>query len=68
LPLLDVPNPQKVGYAIPLALCRASESIEPALKLARQYQVEIGQAGRHQILSRQQSYDGSTLGAGPSSS
>ena len=40
-----------------------SESIETALKLARQYQVEIGQTGRYQILSRQQSYHGSTLGA-----
>jgi adenosylmethionine-8-amino-7-oxononanoate aminotransferase len=40
-----------------------SESIETALKLARQYQVEIGQKQRYQILSRQQSYHGSTLGA-----
>jgi len=40
-----------------------SESIETALKLARQYQVEIGQPRRHQILSRNQSYHGSTLGA-----
>lgn len=40
-----------------------SESIETALKLARQYQVEIGQTRRHQILSRHQSYHGSTLGA-----
>lgn len=40
-----------------------SESIEAALKLARQYQVEIGETGRCQILSRQQSYHGSTLGA-----
>ena len=40
-----------------------SESIETALKLARQYQVEIGQPKRHRILSRQQSYHGSTLGA-----
>jgi adenosylmethionine-8-amino-7-oxononanoate aminotransferase len=40
-----------------------SESIETALKLARQYQVEIGQPRRHQIISRQQSYHGSTLGA-----
>lgn len=40
-----------------------SESVETALKLARQYQVEIGQKNRHQILSRQQSYHGSTLGA-----
>ncbi len=40
-----------------------SESIETALKLARQYQVEIGQPARHQTISRQQSYHGSTLGA-----
>jgi adenosylmethionine-8-amino-7-oxononanoate aminotransferase len=40
-----------------------SESIETALKLARQYQVEIGQKQRYQVLSRQQSYHGSTLGA-----
>ena len=40
-----------------------SEAIETALKMARQYQVEIGQPRRHQILSRTQSYHGSTLGA-----
>jgi adenosylmethionine-8-amino-7-oxononanoate aminotransferase len=43
--------------------CGGSESVETALKLARQYQVEIGQTKRYQILSRQQSYHGSTLGA-----
>ncbi len=43
--------------------CGGSESIETALKLARQYQVEIGQLRRYQVLSRQQSYHGSTLGA-----
>jgi adenosylmethionine-8-amino-7-oxononanoate aminotransferase len=40
-----------------------SEAIETALKLARQYQVEACQTSRHQILSRTQSYHGSTLGA-----
>jgi adenosylmethionine-8-amino-7-oxononanoate aminotransferase len=40
-----------------------SESVETALKLARHYQVEIGQTKRHQILSRDQSYHGATLGA-----
>jgi len=40
-----------------------SEAIETALKLARQYQVEIGQGRRHQVISRGQSYHGSTLGA-----
>jgi adenosylmethionine-8-amino-7-oxononanoate aminotransferase len=43
--------------------CGGSEAIETALKLARQYQVEIGQGKRHQVLSRQQSYHGATLGA-----
>ena len=43
--------------------CGGSESIETALKLARQYQVEIGQPLRYQLLSRQQSYHGATLGA-----
>ncbi len=43
--------------------CGGSESIETALKLARQYQVEIGQPTRYQVLSRSQSYHGSTLGA-----
>jgi adenosylmethionine-8-amino-7-oxononanoate aminotransferase len=43
--------------------CGGSESVETALKLARQYQVEIGQSRRYQILSRDQSYHGSTLGA-----
>jgi adenosylmethionine-8-amino-7-oxononanoate aminotransferase len=40
-----------------------SESIETALKLARQYQVETGQPRRYQVLSRAQSYHGATLGA-----
>jgi adenosylmethionine-8-amino-7-oxononanoate aminotransferase len=43
--------------------CGGSEAIETALKLARQYQVEIGQSQRHQTISRGQSYHGSTLGA-----
>ena len=43
--------------------CGGSESIETALKLARQYQVEIGEPRRYQIISRVQSYHGSTLGA-----
>lgn len=43
--------------------CGGSESIETALKLARQYQVETGQPERCNILSRHQSYHGSTLGA-----
>jgi adenosylmethionine-8-amino-7-oxononanoate aminotransferase len=40
-----------------------SEAVETALKLARQYQVEVGEYQRSQIISRDQSYHGSTLGA-----
>jgi adenosylmethionine-8-amino-7-oxononanoate aminotransferase len=43
--------------------CGGSEGVETALKLARQYQVEVGQTKRHQVVSRGQSYHGSTLGA-----
>jgi adenosylmethionine-8-amino-7-oxononanoate aminotransferase len=43
--------------------CGGSEAVETALKLARQYQVETGQGKRYQVLSRTQSYHGSTLGA-----
>jgi adenosylmethionine-8-amino-7-oxononanoate aminotransferase len=40
-----------------------SEAIEAALKLARQFQVEVGHTDRSHIISREQSYHGSTLGA-----
>ncbi len=40
-----------------------SESVESALKLARQYQVESGLTERYQVVSRRQSYHGATLGA-----
>lgn len=43
--------------------CGGSEATETALKLARQYQVEIGQTARYQVLSRAQGYHGATLGA-----
>ena len=40
-----------------------SEAVEAALKLARQYYLEIGQPNRHRIIGRRQSYHGNTLGA-----
>jgi adenosylmethionine-8-amino-7-oxononanoate aminotransferase len=40
-----------------------SEATETAIKLARQYHLETGQKGRYRVLSRRQSYHGSTLGA-----
>jgi len=60
--LLDFAGERFRGGAVYFT-CGGSESVETALKLARQYQVEIGQPRRHQILSRNQSYHGATLGA-----
>lgn len=40
-----------------------SEAVESAIKLARQYHIEAGAPGRHQIIARQQSYHGNTFGA-----
>ncbi len=60
--LLDLAGPGFRGGAVYFT-SGGSEAIESALKLARQYQVEIGQSRRFRILSRRQSYHGSTLGA-----
>jgi hypothetical protein len=40
-----------------------SEAVEAAIKLARQYCLEIGEPSRHRVIARQQSYHGNTLGA-----
>ncbi|AUW47500.1 Aspartate aminotransferase family protein (plasmid) [Rhizobium leguminosarum] len=40
-----------------------SEAVEAALKMARQYFVEIGQSQRRHIIARRQSYHGNTIGA-----
>jgi adenosylmethionine-8-amino-7-oxononanoate aminotransferase len=40
-----------------------SEATETAIKLVRQYHLEKGQPARYQVVSRGQSYHGSTLGA-----
>ena len=40
-----------------------SEAVEAAIKLARQYFLELGQTSRHQVIARRQSYHGNTLGA-----
>src|SRR6266568_4125690 len=40
-----------------------SEATETAIKLARQFHLERGQKDRFRVLSRRQSYHGSTLGA-----
>ena len=60
--LLDFAGPNFRGGAVYFT-SGGSEAIEAALKLARQYQVEIGNFGRSEIISRNQSYHGATLGA-----
>lgn len=60
--LLEFAGQQFRGGAV-FFTCGGSEAIETALKLARQYQVEVGETQRYQILSRSQSYHGATLGA-----
>ena len=40
-----------------------SEAVETAIKMARQFFVETGQASRRVFISRRQSYHGNTLGA-----
>jgi adenosylmethionine-8-amino-7-oxononanoate aminotransferase len=51
------------GLASAYLVCGGSEATETALKLARQYFLEIGQPQRTRIIARRQSYHGNTLGA-----
>jgi adenosylmethionine-8-amino-7-oxononanoate aminotransferase len=51
------------GLSHAMILTGGSEAIEAALKIARQYALEIGQPGRRHVIARRQSYHGSTLGA-----
>lgn len=44
-------------------LSGGSEAVEAAIKLARQYFIELGQPNRHRVIARRQSYHGNTLGA-----
>ena len=60
--LLNFAGPNFAGGGV-FFTSGGSEAVETALKLARQYQEEIGETERYQILSRSQSYHGATLGA-----
>lgn len=60
--LLEFAGPAFRGGAV-FFTSGGSESVESALKLARQYQVESGRSKRYQVVSRRQSYHGATLGA-----
>jgi adenosylmethionine-8-amino-7-oxononanoate aminotransferase len=51
------------GLAKACFLSGGSEAIEAALKLARQYFLEIGERGRRWFIARRQSFHGTTLGA-----
>jgi adenosylmethionine-8-amino-7-oxononanoate aminotransferase len=53
------PSPMERAYFV----SGGSEAMEAALKLARQYAVERGQAKRKHFIARRQSYHGNTLGA-----
>ena len=44
-------------------LSGGSEAVEAAIKMARQYFLEIGQPQRRTVIARRQSYHGNTLGA-----
>lgn len=50
------------GLAHAIFLSSGSEANESAIKLARQYFVEIGQSDRINIVSRHHSYHGNSLG------
>ncbi|HLX29047.1 MAG TPA: aspartate aminotransferase family protein [Casimicrobiaceae bacterium] len=51
------------GLANVYLISGGSEAMEAALKLARQYAVEIGESQRSVFIARRQSYHGNTLGA-----
>ena len=53
--------PAGIGHAY--FVSGGSEAIEAAIKLARQYFVEIGEPQRKHFIARRQSYHGNTLGA-----
>jgi adenosylmethionine-8-amino-7-oxononanoate aminotransferase len=53
--------PEGIGHVF--FVSGGSEAIEAALKLARQYFVELGGSKRRYVIARRQSYHGITLGA-----
>jgi len=62
--LADLVLEGEPGGLTHMYLCSSgSEAMEAALKLARQYFVEVGQPQRSRFIARRQSYHGNTLGA-----
>lgn len=60
--LLDLAPPNFRGGRVYFT-SGGSEATETAIKLARQFHIENGQPARYRVVSRRQSYHGSTLGA-----
>ncbi|OOF13554.1 aspartate aminotransferase family protein, partial [Salinivibrio sp. PR919] len=58
--LIDL-APSSINHAY--LVSGGSEAMETALKLARQYWVEVGEPQRQHFIARRQSYHGNTLGA-----
>ncbi|HEV3185467.1 MAG TPA: aspartate aminotransferase family protein [Xanthobacteraceae bacterium] len=59
----DLVGHEPGGLASVYLVCGGSEAVECALKMARQYFLEIGQPQRTRFIARRQSYHGNTLGA-----
>jgi adenosylmethionine-8-amino-7-oxononanoate aminotransferase len=59
----DLVGHEPGGLVSAYLVCGGSEAVETALKIARQYFLEIGQPQRTRIIARRQSYHGNTLGA-----
>jgi adenosylmethionine-8-amino-7-oxononanoate aminotransferase len=59
----DAPRNAQVSLDHVYFVSGGSEAMEAAMKMARQYFVEIGQPQRKHFIARRQSYHGNTLGA-----
>jgi adenosylmethionine-8-amino-7-oxononanoate aminotransferase len=56
-------SPSAADFSHVYFVSGGSEAVETALKMARQYFVEVGQPERKRFIARRQSYHGNTLGA-----
>ena len=59
----DLVSDAPAGLTKAFFTCGGSEAIEAALKIARQYFVEIGEPQRRHVIGRRQGYHGTTAGA-----
>ncbi|KAJ2966250.1 hypothetical protein NQ176_g10236 [Zarea fungicola] len=59
----DILRGNPYGLSRAFFVCSGSEAMDSALKLARQYYVEIGQPQRTHVVSRHRAYHGNTVAA-----